>query len=324
MDYQIIATLGPGSNSESIWERMLQAGVTGFRVNTCHLSLPRLEAWIERLGTFLVPQNPRPALVLDLQGSKWRLGQFPAFDLAEGQEVRLVCAASAEAPNVIPVPHPDFFQAASLSSAEIVLNDGRIRFRLESRAGNSLIARVVAGGPILPQKGITYTASTYRQERLSETDRTILDRTHGTEGIRYALSYVKDADEMAHYRALIGASAYLIGKVERQPAVDETIEIAASAEEIWLCRGDLGAELGERGMAVSAHRFSERVARVPVPVLLAGQVLEHMTEHPAPTRSEVCQMYDALKRGYQGFVLSDETAIGRYPVESCRIAALFR
>jgi pyruvate kinase len=77
-------------------------------------------------------------------------------------------------------------------------------------------------------------------------------------------------------------------------------------------------------MAVTAYRLSERLAQVPVSVLLAGQILEHMTENPVPTRSEVCQLYDALRRGYQGFVLSDETAIGRHPVESCRMAALFR
>ena len=324
MNYQIIATLGPSSDTEPIWQRMLQAGVTGFRLNTSHLSLPQLDAWIERLGTFLVSQNPRPSLVLDLQGSKWRLGRFPAFDLAEGQEVRLVCAASAKDPNVIPVPHPDFFEAASVSSGEIVLNDAKVRLRLESQDRDSIVARVVTGGPILPHKGITYTASAYRQESLNEADQAILAHTQGTEGIRYALSYVKDAAEMAHYRARIGPSAYLIAKVERQPAVDETIQIAASAEEVWLCRGDLGAELGAREMAAAAYRFSERISQVRVPVLLAGQVLEHMTEHPAPTRSEVCQVHDALRRGYQGFVLSDETAVGRYPIESCRVAALFR
>ena len=129
MNYQIIATLGPSSDTESIWQRMLDAGVTGFRLNTSHLSFPQLHAWIDRLGVFLASQNPRPPLVLDLQGSKWRLGRFPACDLSSGQEVTLVCAASAEGPNVLPVPHPDFFEAASMSSGEIVLNDAKLRLR---------------------------------------------------------------------------------------------------------------------------------------------------------------------------------------------------
>jgi pyruvate kinase len=106
--------------------------------------------------------------------------------------------------------------------------------------------------------------------------------------------------------------------------VDEALLVAASADELWLCRGDLGAELGLRAMAEAVQGFSGTIRALPIPTLLAGQVLEHMTGHPTPTRSEVCYLYEALLKGYNGFVLSDEAAIGRYPIESCRAAALFR
>ena len=324
MDYQIVATLGPSSDTEATWQAMLAAGVTAFRLNTSHLSLPELCAWIDRLGAALSARDPRPPLILDLQGSKWRLGRFPACELICGQRVALVCAASADGPHVLPVPHPDFFRAASVSSGEIVLNDAKIRLVLESQAADALSARVTQGGAISARKGITYTASTYRQESLSETDRLILLQTRSLAGIRYALSYIKDGAEMAAYRTQIGASAFLIAKLERQSAVDEAAQIAAAADGLWLCRGDLGAELGARAMAAAAYQFSDRVRGMPVPVLLAGQIFEHLAEHSTPTRSEVCMLYEALMRGYGGVVLSDETAIGRDPVESCKIAALFR
>lgn len=324
MDYEIIATLGPTSDAEQVWENMLAAGVTAFRLNTSHLSLAQLRRWLERLGAFLVGQSPQPPIVLDLQGSKWRLGEFGARELAAGQRVTLVCAASADQPGVLPVPHRDFFRAASLSSGEIVLNDAKLRLVLESREGEALCARVTVGGAILPRKGITYTASAYRHESLSEMDQTVLDGTRHLANIRYAVSYVKDAVEMADYRVRIGASAHLIAKLERQPALDEAAEIADSTDELWLCRGDLGAELGAKAMAEAVHRFSRGVHALPVPVLLAGQVFEHMTEHATPTRSEICGVYDALLMGYRGLVLSDETAIGRDPIESCQVAAVFR
>jgi len=324
MDYEIIATLGPTSDVEQAWENMLVAGATGFRLNTSHLSLSQLESWVERLGAFLAAQDPPPPLVLDLQGSKWRLGQFPECVLTDGQRVTLVCAASADRPGTLPVPHPDFFRAASASSGEIVLNDAKLCLVLESQEAEALCARVTTGGAILPRKGITYTASTYRQESLGDMDRAVLRNTRHLVGIRYALSYVKDAVEMAHYRTQIGRSAHLIAKLERQPALDEAAQIAESANELWLCRGDLGAELGAKAMAEAVHRFSGGVHAMPIPVLLAGQVFEHMTEHAVPTRSELCAAYDALMMGYRGFVLSDETAIGRDPVGSCRGAALFR
>jgi pyruvate kinase len=324
MDYEIVVTLGPSSSAESAWRDLLAAGATGFRLNTSHLSVPELRVWIDRLGRCLHGVDPRPPLVLDLQGSKWRVGQFPARDVAPGQCLTLACEATTERPDVLPVPHPDFFRAASASSGEIVLDDAKIRLALAAERGGVLSARVIMGGTILPRKGITYTASTYRQEALTEADRAILEITKVFPQIRYAISYVRDAVEMAQYRAQIGAAIHLIAKLERQPAVDDAAGIAVSADALWLCRGDLGAELGAKGMADAAHRFSERVRLLTVPVLLAGQVFEHMTEHPHPTRSEVCAAYDALRQGYRGFVLSDETAIGRDPVESCRMAALFR
>ena len=323
-DYQIVATLGPSSGAEATWRGMLSAGVTGFRLNTSHLSIPQLQVWLERLAPFLAASTPRPPLVLDLQGSKWRLGQFPGCTLAAGQRVRLVCAPASGEPDVLPVPHPDFFRAAPVSSGEIALNDAKLRLRVESLEAQAIGARVEQGGAVLSRKGITYTQSPYRQESLNDTDRAVLECTQRLHGIRYALSYVKDAAEMALYRWQIPGPAFLIAKLERQPALDEATQIAESSDEVWVCRGDLGAELGPRAMAAAVYRLSECLQGLRVPVLLAGQVLEHMAEHATPTRSEVCVMHDALLKGYQGFVLSDETAIGRDPVASCRVAAMFR
>jgi pyruvate kinase len=325
MNYGIIATLGPASEVESIWYAMLKVGATGFRLNTSHLSLPQLQTWLERLEAFLAPRDdPTPPLVLDLQGSKWRLGHFSPFTLALGEDISLICSFSTEHLHVLPVPHSDFFRAAAKSNGEIVLDDGRIFLRLESIDADSLRAKVIKGGKIVPRKGITFTASTYRQESLDEKDRLILAQTGHLDFIHYAVSYVKDAAEMARYRSHMGLSAYVIAKLERGTAVQDALQIAQWADELWLCRGDLGAELGLKPMAETVHRCTDLLHGLPRPVLLAGQVLDHLTEHPHPTRSEICYLYDVLVSGYRGVVLSDETAIGRYPVESCRIAALFR
>lgn len=324
MDYALVATLGPSSNGESIWEAMLAAGVTGFRLNTSHLSIPDLHSWLDRLSAFTASRNLKPALILDLQGSKWRLGNFSPFVLSPGQQVTLICSAATNHPRLLPVPHADFFQAALESTGEITLDDARIYLCIESAGSDSLCARVTTGGEIVPRKGITFTASTYRHESLDEKDQMILQQTRHLDGIRYALSYVKDAVEMARYRGIFGRSACLIAKLERASAVAEARPIAGLADELWLCRGDLGAESGAKAMAETVCRFTDLVRGLPVPVLLAGQVLEHMSEHLNPTRSEVCYLHDALIKGYRGVVLSDETAIGRYPVESCRVATLFR
>ncbi len=321
MIYDLIATLGPASQDKSTWREMQAAGVTAFRLNTSHLAIDSLWAWLERLAPFLAEAGPSVRLVLDLQGSKWRLGQFPSFMLHEGQVITLVHAMESERENVLPVPHADFFRAAAQSSDEILLNDAKSMLIVESTGAEAIRARVMLGGEISPRKGITFGASTFRTETLSEKDRTIFIQTRDLCSIQYAVSYVKDAIEMEGYRALFGPEANLIAKLERSPAMQDAAQIATFADTLWVCRGDLGAELGLKGMAEAVARFSTQAKALPA--IMAGQVLEHMTEHTTPTRSEVCYLFDALQAGYRGFVLSDETAIGRYPVEACWVAAMF-
>jgi pyruvate kinase len=104
----------------------------------------------------------------------------------------------------------------------------------------------------------------------------------------------------------------VIAKIERREAIESLARIEETADDLWICRGDLGAQLGLEAMAGFLARF--RPADHPRPVYVAGQVLEHLTEHPAPTRSEACHLFDLVFRGYAGVVLSDETAVGRDPV----------
>ncbi len=320
MSYHIIATLGPASAEPDLWWQLLAAGAGGFRLNTSHLSLDDLDGWLERLAGFRAGHGADFVVTLDLQGSKWRVGQFPAFELAAGQIVELILASETDHPGCLPVPHADFFWAAQVSGGEIVLNDAKSRMVIESTGVDRVRARVTLGGQISAHKGVTFDQSDFRKEDLNEKDREIVLSTQGLGWVDYAVSYVRDGQEMRAYRKALGAETRLIAKLERRPALEDVAEIAAQVEGLWLCRGDLGAELGLAGMAAAAHCFASRVPNLPCPAFLAGQVLEHMTTHPTPTRAEICGIYDALKAGYRGVVLSDETAIGVNPVRAVQAA----
>ncbi len=322
MNYQIIPTLGPATSTADSWKALVHAGATVFRLNTSHLSPADLEGWLERLEPFLTSTGI--TLVLDLQGSKWRLGHFAPFMLEAGQAVELALAAEAEQAGVLPVPHADFFAAAQNSDGQIVLDDAKVRLRVEKIGEGRLTARVEIGGLIRPGKGITLNAGDFRSETLNEKDRAILELASGHDFIHYAISYVKDAEEMRRVRGTFQPGSQLTAKLERAPAMEDALRIATYSEALWVCRGDLGAELGMPAMAEVVWRVSQQMREMGKPVIMAGQVLEHMTVSPAPTRSEVCYLHDCLMRGYQGFVLSDETAVGKYPIEAVRAAAMFR
>jgi pyruvate kinase len=324
MNYKIIATLGPGSSEPARWEAMLATGATAFRLNTSHLTPQQTLDWLARLEKAFQTSGHSAPVVLDLQGSKWRLGSLPVVDLELDRVIELRPAASSDQSGVFPVPHADFFKAAAASNGEIVLNDAKLRLRIEKINNDSITARVTQAGPIGANKGITLADSKFRQEGLSEKDQLIFKQTRSFGFVSYAISYIKDAAEMAAYRDQLGSAPCLIAKLERRQAMREAVEIAVSANELWVCRGDLGAEVGLKALAETVLDFADLLPRINVPVIMAGQVLEHMTRQPAPTRSEICYLYETLQRGYQGFVLSDEAAIGLYPLESCKIAAMFR
>ncbi|MGE5683380.1 MAG: pyruvate kinase [Bacillota bacterium] len=324
MDYLITATLGPASLSETVWSEMLLIGVDAFRLNTSHLSVEEVLSWVDRLNRFYLSGEKKVPVILDLQGSKWRLGEFASRELTDGETISLDFSRSPDNENSLPVPHMDFFKAADLSGDQIILNDAKIVLSVIERSEKNIKAKVLKGGIISSKKGITYNSSGFRKEHLSEKDLDIVRQFRHYDFIRYAISYIKDAEEMALYRSQIGKDAYLIAKLERGSATNGVIEIARYSDELWVCRGDLGAELGLKEMAVAVDKISEKLPLINLPVIMAGQVLEHMTQQSTPTRSEICYIYDSLKKGYKGFVLSDECAIGINPLESCRTCAMFR
>ena len=323
-DYEIIATLGPSSKEKQQWLAMLNSGVTAFRLNTSHLTLNEVLFWVEKYLSFLDETQQKPPLYLDLQGSKWRLGEFSSTELRVEQKVILVNEPVSEKIGVLPVPHADFFKAILQSNGELNLADGKVCLQVESVNDQEVHAYVTREGMISSRKGITIPYCSYRKEELSEKDRIILSVTKDTPNVRYAISYIRDAYEMQKYRAALGHFAYLSAKLERATALEEDLHISEQADELWLCRGDLGAEVGIKAMAELVHRFNTFLPQLNKPVILAGQVFEHLVDHSTPTRSEVCCCYEALMSGYKGFVLSDETAVGSFVIEACQAAAIFK
>ena len=157
-----------------------------------------------------------------------------------------------------------------------------------------------------------------RLSGLTPADAERLDAAGSLTGVEVAWSFALDGREAEWVRARRPATPF-IAKIERREAVAALAEIAGRVDAVWVCRGDLGEQLGPAALG----RFvgSLDPARLACPVLMAGQVLEHLTAHREPTRSEVCHLHDLVTRGYAGIVLSDETAIGLDPAHAVEEAA---
>lgn len=307
--FEIVATLGPASFTMA--RELAQAGATALRLNASHLSPEDLA----RRAAQAREGAPDLSLVVDLQGAKMRIGDVAPRPLVAGAQVRF--AVEAAFPEDVPLPHPELFSAAE-TGAVLGCDDGRLRFVVRACGEGWLEAEALVDGVLRPRKGVNLLDHPVRLSGLTPGDAARLEAVRGLPRLQVAWSFTLDGREAAWVRARVPGTP-VAAKVERREAVDALAEVAGRVDALWVCRGDLGEQLGPGALG----RFvgSLLPADLPCPVLMAGQVLEHLTEHAEPTRSEVCHLYDLLTRGYAGIVLSDETAIGAHPTGAVRQAA---
>jgi pyruvate kinase len=305
--FAIIATLGPAS--AALAASLRDAGATAFRLNASHLELQDLERILQRvrkeLGDF--------PIVVDLQGAKMRLGNFQPRPIVTGEKLTF---SLDQRPHSIQVPHFELF--ASLASGDTLsCDDGRIRLRVRSTTETSAEVECLVDGVLRPRKGVNVVEHPVVLRALSSQDQSQVELCGRYSNVHFAFSFMSDGREVKWLRQLC-PDRQVVGKIERIEAINNFESIARSVDSIWICRGDMGAQLGLVPMA--RWVFGVTPTNVPCPVVMAGQVLEHLTQHLEPTRSEVCYLHDLVHRGFAGIVLSDETAIGVAPVEAVKTA----
>jgi pyruvate kinase len=307
--FEIVATLGPASFR--LAGELARAGATALRLNASHLS----PADLTRRAVQAREGAPCLPLVVDLQGAKMRVGDVAERSIATGERVRFSAAAAGTGD--VPLPHPELFAAAEVG-ATLGCDDGRLRFAVRACGDGWLEAEALVGGVLKPRKGVNLLDHPVRLSGLTPGDAARLDAVRGLPGLQVAWSFTLDGREAAWVRERAPGTP-VVAKVERREAVEALAEIAARVDAAWVCRGDLGEQLGPGALGRFVGALSPAGLRCPV--LMAGQVLEHLTAHAEPTRSEVCHLHDLVARGYAGIVLSDETAIGVHPVRAVEQAA---
>jgi pyruvate kinase len=297
----LVVTLGP--TSFGMGHALIEAGATALRLNASHLA----PAEIGRLAR----EFSGHPIVVDLQGAKMRLGDFAERAVRVGDRVTFTRDAD---PAALPLPHPELYRAVGPGET-LSIDDGRIRLRVVERGADHLVVDCLVDGMIRPRKGVNVVDHPIELDDLCTRDLGCLEAAPGA---GFAFSFVKTGAEADWVRRRAPGCS-VVGKIERREACDEVDRVARSVDALWICRGDLGAQLGHAGLARWVAGFDPRTCTVPV--LMAGQVLQHLGLHGAATRSEVCHLFDLLDRGYAGIVLSDETAIGPDPIGTTAAAA---
>lgn len=317
---KIIATIGPSSNKKEVLEKMIKKGMGIARLNFAHGTFKSHEKMIKLIRSVSSHLDKRVAIIGDLPGPKLRIGEFEKepIILRKGDVVTLTTRDVKGNEKLIPVEFKKLPKIVSKGDV-IYLKDGFIKLKVEEVQGTDIKCRVIIGGTLSSHKGINLPKANIPVESPTNRDLEILDfiLEHDVDAV--GISFVRKAEDVIRVKKIAqkkGKQIFVIAKIERPEAVKNIDEILKVADGIMVARGDLGVEMPIEELAIIQKKLIFKANLVGKPVITATQMLESMTEDIRPTRAEATDVANAILDGTDAVMLSGETAIGQYPVET--------
>ena len=317
---KIIATLGPASAAPDTIRALFAAGVDVFRLNFSHGDHDGHRRCFEAIREVESTTGRPIGVLLDLQGPKLRIGEFAEgrATLDEGASFVLDLDPAPGDSQRVALPHPEVFTALK-PGTDLLVDDGKIRLEVETCGANFAGTRVKVGGEVSDHKGVNIPDAVLPISPLTGKDRR--DLALGLElGVDWvAASFVQRPRDVLLLREAIGGRASLVTKLEKPSAVERLDEIVELSDAVMVARGDLGVELPPEDVPSISRRIVRTCRGAGKPVIVATQMLESMISSPVPTRAEASDVATAIYDGADAVMLSGETAVGRYPVETVDI-----
>lgn len=325
---KIVCTIGPASEKITTLTAMVKAGMNVARLNFSHGSYENHARLIKNIRTVSEKTGEPIAITQDLQGPKIRVGVLPetGVALSEGELVTFDTSARKYAKNIIPVDYPRLHEFVK-SGERLLLNDSRVGAMITKVRGTRIQAKVINSGLITSRKGINVPDSRLTISALTDKDKEDVrfGIAHGIDLV--ALSFVTNAKDIIDLRYLIKEyekelglkveqPIRIIAKIERREAVTNIKEILETADGIMIARGDLGIEIPAAEVPLVQKDLIDKALAAAKPVIVATQMLDSMQENPRPTRAEVSDVANAVIDHADAVMLSNETATGKYPVET--------
>jgi pyruvate kinase len=314
---KIVATLGPASSSDDMIARLFHTGADVFRLNFSHGSHEDHAARVASVRALEASAGRPIGLLADVQGPKLRIGRFGGgrVHLQTGQAFRLDTDPSPGGSRRVQLPHPEILAAAT-SGTTLLLDDGKLRLRVEHNRGGHLDCEVLVGGPLSDRKGVNVPDILLQIPALTDKDR--LDLAFALDqGVDFiGLSFVQRPEDVAEARSIADGRAWIVSKIEKPQALDQLEAIIALSDAVMVARGDLGVELPPEEVPIAQKTIIRTARAHGKPVIVATQMLESMITAPAPTRAEASDVAGAVFDGTDAVMLSAETAAGQYPVEA--------
>ncbi|HEY0388773.1 MAG TPA: pyruvate kinase [Gaiellales bacterium] len=318
---KIVCTIGPASAAPEFVEKLAWAGMDAARLNFSHGSRDDHRAVIHAVRRAQQVIGRPLAVIADLQGPKIRIGVLPQPRTVNAGDRLVLSAVGEGVPGDVEVTFPGLASVVQ-PGAELLIDDGRVRVRVEAVGQGRVESLVELGGLISSGKGVNLPGTQLPIPSLTAKDIADLDFALG-EGVDYvALSFVRKSRDVVELRDRIAtarSSARVIAKIEKAEAVADLDAIVDASDAVMVARGDLGVEIGVADVPLVQKLIIRTAREAGRTVITATQMLESMISQPEPTRAEASDVANAVLDGTSALMLSGETAVGRYPLEAVAV-----
>lgn len=323
---KILATVGPSVFGEEKLKEMVYAGVNGFRLNFSHGSYDERDEQIRIIRKYAAERGKSVAIVQDLQGPKIRLGDIKGnhYDIKTGDEIILDFACKEhDGGNVLPV---QYNLAEKVKVGEpILLFDGKVEgTTTEIVSSTAIKIKAENDGYVMSRKGINLPDTDMGGDIITEKDMADIEFGASRDFDYVAMSFIQTADDINKLRQIMvsyGSRAKIIAKIETKKAVmdDENMEaIVKATDGVMVARGDLAYEAGAEIVPIVQRKLIALCRQYGKLCIVATQMMGSMVDNPRPTRAEVSDVATAVLLGADVVMLSDETANGKYPIETVK------
>ena len=317
---KIVATVGPACGSPDMLARLIRAGVGVFRINTAHGTLLERQQKLADIQAASELTGITVGVLVDLAGPKIRLGELHTdpTQCEVGAEFRFVRGSKSTAANELTATYVPLVSELSVGD-NVMLADGTVSMTVIGKSADEVRCRVTGGGIIRSRQGINLPGAKLSVTALTEADMANATWAAKNDVDIVSLSFVRKAIDVLLLKELLrsqGCRAMVIAKIEKPEALTQLAEIVAAADGIMVARGDLGVEMDVAEIAVVQKRIVGECQRQGKPVIVATQMLDSMHHNRRPTRAEATDVANAILDGADACMLSGETAIGEFPVES--------
>ncbi len=321
---KIMATLGPASNNSIVLKNMVEAGVDAVRINFSHGNNQQHMAMLDNIRRVETETGNPLALCADLCGPKIRVGELNggAVVLETGKQIVIQKNNIVGSDERISTTLPQI--VTDVRPGELLLlDDGKIKLAATAKPSHDeLLCTVIHGGVLLKHKGINLPQTDLQLAALTDKDRNDLDWIAQHDFDYVALSFVRHPGDVRMLRdelAKRNCNADVIAKIEKPQAVDNIDAIISESDAVMVARGDLGVEMDFPSVPVAQKNIARKCRIAGKPCIIATEMLESMIHSPTPTRAEISDVANAVLDHVDAVMLSAESAIGKFPVETVRM-----